>query len=233
VVWHCCGTRLRLVKSPYAVCLAVIDGLADLGSEALELREFVCAREEFALPLMAGILLIFTHLTLACLNDCLFGRGEVHVALIDGVGNLLPCASRFKMVLLLDGGDSQGRGLGDLGVECVHDSLCLAILNLPSLGPLSVCLVNDVLLLAFGVEDGGKRVLLAGHPAFAAVLDARSVAGAGLDVGAAVQLDVWGACNEAFDVQGREGDEVVLVVRIDVEDGMPDLLCGVSVSNEA
>jgi hypothetical protein len=217
VVWHCCGTRLRLVKSPYAVCLAVVDGLADLGSQALELREFVCAREEFALPLMAGILLIFTHLTLACLNDCLFGRGEVHVALIDGVGNLLPCASRFKMVLLLDGGDS----------------LCLAILNLPSLGPLSVCLVNDVLLLAFGVEDGGKRVLLAGHPTFAAVLDARSVAGAGLDVGAAVQLDVWGACNEAFDVQGREGDEVVLVVRIDVEDGMADLLCGVSVSNEA
>jgi hypothetical protein len=233
VVWHCCGTRLRLVKSPHSVCLAVVDGLADLGSQALKLREFVCAREEFALPLVAGILLIFTHLTLARLDDCLLSRGEVHVTLVDGVRNLLPCASRFEMVLLLDGGDSQGRGLGDLWVECVHDSLCLAILNLPSLGPLSVCLVNDVLLLAFGVEDGGKRVLLARHPALAAVLDARSVAGAGLDVGGAVQLDVWGTCDEAFDVQGGEGDEVVLVERVDVEDGMADLLCDVSLSNEA
>jgi hypothetical protein len=233
MVWHCCGTRLGLVKSPYAVCLGVVDGLADLGGQALELRELVCAREELALPLMAGILLLLAHLPLACLDNRLLGRCEVHVALVNGVRNLLPCASRFEMVLLLDGGDGQGRGLGDLGVECVHDSLRLAILDLPSLGPLSLCLVNDVLLLAFGVDDGGKRVFLAGDPALAAVLNARSVARAGLDVGAAVQLDVWGACDEAFDVQRGEGDEVVLVVRVDVEDGVADLLCTVSLLNAA
>jgi hypothetical protein len=45
-----------------------------------------------------------------------------------------------------------------------------------------------------------------------------------LDVGAAVQLNVRGACDEAFDVQGGQCDEVILVERVEVEDGMADLL---------
>jgi hypothetical protein len=132
--------------------------------------------------------------------------------------------------LLLNGRNSQGCGLGDLGVKCVDDGLGLAVLDLPSIGPLSIYLINDVLLLAFRIEDGRERVLLAGDPAFAAVIDARSVARGGLDVGAAVQLNVGRPCNEPFYVQGGECNEVVFVVRIEVEDRMADLLHSISVS---
>lgn len=221
-----CRTRLLLVKCPHAVCLGIIDRLADLACQLLEQYKFVCAREEFPLPLFARFLLLFAHLTLACLDDALLGRCGVHVALVNGIGDLLPGAPCLKVVLLLNGRDGQRCSLDDVGVERVdyRSVLGLTILDLPSLGPLSFCLVDDILLFAFGVKDGGESVLLAGYPALAAVVDARSVARSRLDVGAAVQLDVRGACNEAFDVQGGECDEVVLVERVEVEDGMADLL---------
>jgi hypothetical protein len=93
--------------------------------------------------------------------------------------------------LLLNGCNGQGRCLGDFGVKCVDDSLCFAVLDLPSVGPLSVYLIDDILLLPFGIENRGKCVLLARYPSFAAVINARSVARGGLNVGAAVQLNVW------------------------------------------
>jgi hypothetical protein len=43
-------------------------------------------------------------------------------------------------------------------------------------------------------------------------------------VGAAVQLDVGRSGDEAFDVEGGEGDEVVLVPCVEVEERMADLL---------
>lgn len=45
-----------------------------------------------------------------------------------------------------------------------------------------------------------------------------------MDVGAAVQLDVWGACDEAFNVQGGESDEVVFVEGVEMEEGVANLL---------
>lgn len=43
-------------------------------------------------------------------------------------------------------------------------------------------------------------------------------------MGAALELDVRRTGDKTLDVQGREGNEVVLVVFVDVEDGVTDLL---------
>lgn len=83
--------------------------------------------------------------------------------------------------------------------------------------------VEDVPFLAGGVEGGGEGVLLAGHPAFARVVYFGDVAGRGGDVGAIVELDEGLAVDEAFDVEGGEGDEVGFVVRGEGVDGVADL----------
>jgi hypothetical protein len=206
--------------------LCIVDWLADLASQFLEQRELVRARKELALPLFARILLLLAHLTLACLNDGLLSGRSIHVALVDGIGDLLPGAPCLEIVLLLNGRNGQRCSLGNVGVERVDDRsvLGLTVLDLPSLGPLSLCLVDNILLLALGVEDGREGVLLARYPALAAVVNPRSVSRSRLDVSAAVQLNVRRACDEAFDVQGGQRDEVILVERVEVEDGMADLL---------
>jgi hypothetical protein len=169
---------------------------------------------------------LLAHLALACLDNGLLSRRGIHVALVNGIGNLLPGAPCLEMVLLLNGRNGQRCGLGDIGVECVDDRsvLGLTVLDLPSLGPLPLCFVDNILLLALRVEDGREGVLLARYPALTAVVDACSVSRSRLDVSAAVQLNVWGACDEALDVQGGECDEVIFVEGVEMEDGMADLL---------
>jgi hypothetical protein len=49
-----------------------------------------------------------------------------------------------------------------------------------------------------------------------------------LDVGDTVELDEGRSSYEAFDVERGEGDEVVLIVLVDVEDCVTDLLVGSS-----
>jgi hypothetical protein len=87
--------------------------------------------------------------------------------------------------LFLDGSNGQRRRLDGLVVKGLDHGL-LTILDLPGVCPLSVGLVDNVLLFALGVEGSGEGVLLARNPALAAVVDLRGVACRGLDVGAAV-----------------------------------------------
>ena len=110
--------------------------------------------------------------------------------------------------------------LGGVG----FDLALLAVADGEAVGPLAGYLVQDLFLLAFRVQGGREAVLLAAQPAFAAVVDLGRVAGRGLDVGGFVELDEGTAVDESFDVQGWERDEVVFVVFVEVEDGVPDLL---------
>jgi hypothetical protein len=106
----------------------------------------------------------------------------------------------------------------------LDDFLGARVFDVEFVGPLAGGGVEGFLLFTFRVEGGGEGVLFARDPALAAVVDFGGVAGRGLDVGGAVELDVGGAGYEAFDVEGGEGDEVVFVVLVDVQDCVADLL---------
>jgi hypothetical protein len=90
--------------------------------------------------------------------------------------------------------------------------------------PLALCSVDRLLLLVLGIDGGGEAVGLATDPAATAVFNLCSVSGRGLDVGGAVELDVGRSDDQAFDVQRRKRDEVVLVEGVDVVHGVADLL---------
>ena len=100
----------------------------------------------------------------------------------------------------------------------------MSILDDKVAAPLTLGVVNDVLFAAVGVHGGGEGVLLAADPALAAVVDLAGVTSGGNDVCALLELDVWRAGDEAFDVESGEGDEVVLVELVNVEDGVTNLL---------
>lgn len=93
---------------------------------------------------------------------------------------------------------------------------------------MAICCVQWLLLLVCRVQDGGKGIRFARKPSPATIVDLCSVAGGGLDVGGAIELDVGGAGDEAFDVEWWEGDEVVFIVFVDVEDRVAYLLETVS-----
>lgn len=86
--------------------------------------------------------------------------------------------------------------------------LAAALADSESFGPLPFYGVEDVLLFACGVQRSGERVLLAGNPAFAGVVNLCDVAGRGGDVGAVVEFDEGFAVDETFNVDVGEGDEV-------------------------
>ena len=133
---------------------------------------------------------MLTHLALARLNDSFFRRRQVHVTLVNRIADFFPCASGFKVVLLLNVCDGQGRRFHSLVVKSVDDGFGLGILDLERVGPLAIGFVDGLLLFALWVQDGGEAVLLSRDPALAAVIDARGVSGRRLDVSAAVELDV-------------------------------------------
>lgn len=68
------------------------------------------------------------------------------------------------------------------------------------IGPLAFYCVEDVFLLALGVQGGGETVLFTRYPAFAAIVYPCYVAGGGADVGTVVEFDERFAVDEAFDV---------------------------------
>ena len=68
------------------------------------------------------------------------------------------------------------------------------------IGPLAFYCVEDVFLLALGVQDRGETVLLAGYPAFTAVVYLCYIARGGADVGTVVEFDERFAVDEALDV---------------------------------
>ena len=89
--------------------------------KSLEHCVLLDALEELALPLFALLLLRLAHSALAVLDDGLFGGGRIHITLVYGIGDLLPCFSRLKVVLLFDGRNVEGGWLRGGVVESVHD----------------------------------------------------------------------------------------------------------------
>lgn len=212
------------VKEPDTVGLFSVNFAAgDLTDETLEKLMSVLLGEVTPLPLAILFLLLLAHGTLLVLDDGLFIASGIHVTLCDGIGNLFPGTARFESILFFDGSDHQRSLWHGLCVVRV-DELLMGVLDLKLVTPRTLGVVDDVLFLAVGIHGGGKGVLLAAQPALAGVIDARGEARAGDNVGRLVELDIWAAGDEALDVQGGEGDEVVLVVGVEMKDGVADLL---------
>jgi hypothetical protein len=90
--------------------------------------------------------------------------------------------------------------------------------------PLALGVVDDVLLAAVGVHCGGEGVLLTADPSLSAVVDLAGVASGRNNVGALLKLNVGRTSDETLDVESGESDQVVLVVLVDVENGVTNLL---------
>lgn len=146
------STRLVLIEYPYTVCQRLVGLLADLGSKTLEDWGLLGASEELALPLASTCLFLLTHLALTVFNDGFLGAGSVHVTLHDSIRNLLPCATRFEVVLLSDWSNSKRCGFGGAGVVRRESGLVLSVLDGPFVDPLALSGVDDILLLSSRVE---------------------------------------------------------------------------------
>jgi len=90
--------------------------------------------------------------------------------------------------------------------------------------PLTFGVVDDVLFAAVGVHGCGEGVLLAADPALAAVVDLAGVSSRRNDVGALLKLNVGRTGDETLDVECGEGNQVVLVVLVDMENSVTNLL---------
>ena len=77
--------------------------------------------KELALPFFALLLLSLAHGALAVLDDGFLGGCGVHVALVNGVGDLLPCSPALEVVLLFYRSDLQRCGLGGTVVKSIDD----------------------------------------------------------------------------------------------------------------
>ena len=100
----------------------------------------------------------------------------------------------------------------------------LSILDDEFVDPLAFSGIENILLVARRIEGSRKPVFLSRDPSFTTVINLGGISGRGGDVGRAVQFDVGRTRDEAFDVQRGEGDKVVLIISIDMVDGMTDLL---------
>lgn len=141
---------------------------------------------------------------------------------------MLPCPVRFKGVLLVQGRDGEGCsfcGLGTVALDWLGflEGTATACLDCKAVGPLSFDCVENILFLTSGIQSSGEAVLLTRDPAFTTVVDLRDKARGGGDVSAVVEFDEWFTVNEAFDMEGWEGDEVGFVVCIYSEKGMANL----------
>lgn len=100
----------------------------------------------------------------------------------------------------------------------------MGILDDKVAAPLALGVVDDVLLTAVGVHCGGEGVLLAADPSLAAVVDLAGVASGRNDVGALLKFNVGRTSDETLDVESGKSDQVILVILVDVENGVTDLL---------
>lgn len=122
----------------------------------------------------------------------------------------------FERILLLDGGNGQRGDLYGFGAIRVNDFT--AVLSFGTLtdgkavGPLAVNCVERIFLLAGRVKSCGEAIFLTGEPAFAGIIYFSDITRGRGDVGALVQFNERISIDEAFDVEGREGDEVGFLI---------------------
>jgi hypothetical protein len=212
------------VKLPNTVGLVSLEtATGDLMDHGIETRAVGYASEESTLPFGARFLFSLAQLTLLVLDERLLGRGGVHITTVDGLGDLVPGAARLERVLLFNRGDSK-RGLLHLRGVVRFDNLLVGVLDDKVAAPLALGVVDDILFATVGVHCGGEGVLLAADPALAAVVNLAGVASGRDNVSALLELNVRRAGDETLDVKSGEGDEVVFVVLVDVENGVTNLL---------
>lgn len=128
------------VEPPYAPSLFALDFLGDGSGEFFERRAWDrYALEEAPLPFAAFGLLFLAELALGIFDFALLDADGVHVGLLDGSGDVLPCSVGFVGVLLIERGDYQGScfgGFGTVGVNRSAGFLC-AIMDGEAIGPLT------------------------------------------------------------------------------------------------
>ena len=105
--------------------------------------------------------------------------------------------------------------------------MLVRIFDLESLRPRALSgvqsIVLGILLFAMRVYESGEVVFAPTEVAPTAVVYPRSVSGRRNDVAALVQLDEGRAGYKTFNMQRRESNDVVLVVRINMQDRMANL----------
>jgi hypothetical protein len=210
------------IKPPDSARSIRLNLLSNRLRQLVEQRITIQFGEVPAFPRPALGLLFLPHFALSVLDFALLVIRGVHISFGDGVNDLLPCAVGFELILLLDRGNLQRRGFVEAGGVAIHHlAVFLATSpNREAFIPLPVDGVEGVFLMALFVQDGVKAVFLPGYPAFARVVYLRYVARGGDDMSLAVELDEWVAVNQAFNVQGWDGDEVVFVVSIQMKEGV-------------
>lgn len=108
---------LALVKAPDPPRLVGLDALCDGLRELLEHRlRRSGSLEEAAGPFSAFGLFLLAELALGDFDFGFLVVDDIHVALCDAGGDVLPCAVGLEGVLLVEGSDDEGGGFGGAGV---------------------------------------------------------------------------------------------------------------------